>query len=146
MEQANIGRDVALKLVQAIESADPTGLAGLFSNDAVMRHPLSPEPIEGRAAIAASEQVLFDAFSDIDVDVLRVVSLGEDVVLEVVLRATNTGPIDLGNDQSVPPTGRRIEIPAAWFLSIDPQGQIKEERDYLDTASFFRQLGLAGES
>ncbi len=29
-----------------------------------------------------------------------------------------------------------------WILRLDADGKIAEERDYLDTPSFFRQLGL----
>lgn len=42
-------------------------------------------------------------------------------------------------------SGRRIELPSVWFLRLGSDGRIVEERDYLDTASFFRQLGLASE-
>ena len=138
-----MGREVAQKLVGAIEKADAEALAALFADDAVLRHPLSPEPIRGKAAIAASEQALFDAFSDIEVEVLRVVAEAADVVVEVVMRATNTGPLDVGAGESLPPTRRRIELPSVWLLKLGGDGRIAEERDYLDTASFFRQLGLA---
>lgn len=140
-----MGREIADKLVAAIERRDAEALADLCADDAVVHHPLSPDPIRGKAAIAASEQALFDAFSDIDVDVLRVVTEADDVAIEVVLRATNTGPLEVGADDRLPPTGRRIELPSVWFLRLGGDGRIVEERDYLDTASFFRQLGLAGD-
>jgi hypothetical protein len=57
---------------------------------------LSPKPVAGKAAIVASEQALFDAFSEIEVEVLGVIAQGDDIALEVVLRATNTGPLDVG--------------------------------------------------
>ena len=69
----------------------------------------------------------------------------DDVAIEIVLRATNTGPLEVGSDDPLPPTGRRIELPSVWFLRLRGDGRIVEERDYLDTASFFRQLGLAGD-
>jgi predicted ester cyclase len=90
--------------------------------------------------------VRFDAFSDIDVSIVRVLAQAEDVALEVVLRATNSGPLDVGGEEPLPPTGRRIELPAVWFLRLDSNGKIVEERDYFDTANFFRQLGLAGDT
>ena len=115
----------------------------LFAEDAVLHHPLSPEPIRGKAAIGENEQALFDSFSDIDIEVLRVVSEGDDMALELVVRATNTGPLDVGADEKLPPTGRRIELPSVWFLTLGADGKIVEERDYVDTAGLFRQLGLA---
>jgi steroid delta-isomerase-like uncharacterized protein len=133
------------ELARAIERRDPAALSELFADDAVLRHPLSPEPIAGKAAIVASEQALFDAFSEIEVEVVRVIGEADDVAVEVVVRATNTGPLDAGGEQPLPPTGRRIELPSVWLLRFDSDGRIVEERDYLDTASFFRQLGLAAE-
>jgi steroid delta-isomerase-like uncharacterized protein len=141
-----IGREVAERLVGAIERRDAQALTELFADEAVLHHPLSPEPIRGRAAIRESEQALFDAFSEIGVEVLRVLAEAEDVAIELVIRATNTGPLDAGADERLPATGRRIELPAAWFFRLGADGRIVEERDYLDTASFFAQLGLGDEA
>jgi hypothetical protein len=66
--------------------------------------------------------------------------------MEVVLRATNTGPLDLGADEPLSPTGRRIQLPSVWFLRLESHGKIAEEGDYLDTACFLRQLGLASDT
>ena len=141
-----VGREVVEKLVRAIERRDADALAELFAEDAVLHHPLSPERLAGRAAIAASEQALFEAFSEIDVEVVRVVAEADDVAIEVVVRATNTGPLDVGADEPLPATGRRIELPSVWLLRVGADGKIVEERDYLDTASLFRQLGLASDA
>lgn len=140
-----IGRNVAEQLVHAVQSREVEAVTELFADDAVLLHPLSPEPIQGKAAIGASEQALFDAFSDIDVETLRVVAEGDDVGVELILRATNTGPLDAGAEL-LPATGRRIELPSVWFLRLGTDRRIVEERDYLDTASFFRQLGLGGKT
>lgn len=141
-----MGRAIGEKLVAAVKSRDADALSELFADDAVLHHPLSPEPVHGKTAIRASEQTLFDAFSDIDVDVLRVVAGEDDVVVELVLHATNTGPLDIGADKPVPPTNRRIELPSVWLLRLNADGKIIEERDYLDSASFFRQLGPADDA
>jgi steroid delta-isomerase-like uncharacterized protein len=140
-----LGREIAAELVSAIERRDTEALSELFADDAVLHHPLAPEPVQGKTEIRASEQALFEAFSDIDVSVVRIVAEADDVALEVVLRATNTGSIDVGTEEPLPPTGRRIELPSVGFLRLDSNGKIVEERDYLDTASFFQQLGLAPE-
>ena len=140
-----MGRDVVEKLVRAVENRDADALGALFADEALLHHPLSPEPIRGKPAILASEQALFEAFSDIEIEVLRVVAERDDVAVELVLRATNTGPLDVGADEPLPPTGRRIELRSVWFLRLRADGRIAEERDYLDTAGFFRQLGLAGD-
>ena len=137
-----MSRGLADRLVRAVESRDAASLAALFQEDAVLRHPLSEIPTQGRAAIAASEQVLFDAFSDIVVEVVGVVTDPDTVVIELVLRATHTGPLAAAEGQVIEPSGRRIEMPAVWVLKVGAGGLVREERDYLDSAAFFRQLGL----
>jgi hypothetical protein len=61
---------------------------------------------------------------------------------EVVLRATNIGPMELEPGESIPPTGRRIAVSAAWFFGFDKAGLVIAERDYFDTAELLSQLGL----
>lgn len=141
-----MAREVVEELVGAIRRRDAHALAELFADDAVMRHPLSAVPIEGKAAIAASEQALFDAFSDIEIEVVRVVAEADDIVVELVLRATNTGALDVGAGERLPATGRRIELPSVCLLRLGADRRIVEEHDYLDTASFFLQLGLGSEA
>jgi steroid delta-isomerase-like uncharacterized protein len=138
--------EVVEKLVAAIERRDADALADVFADDAVLHHPLARESIEGKGAIVASEQALFDAFSEIEVEVVRVIGKANEVAIEVVVCATNTGALDVGGEEALPATGRRIELPSVWLLRLDSDGKIAEERDYLDTASLFRQLGLAGDS
>ncbi len=71
-------------------------------------------------------------------------SEGIRVVAEVVLRATNTGSIDLGDGEPMAPSGRRIEISAVWIFDFGADGLVRSERDYFDTAELMAQLGIAG--
>jgi steroid delta-isomerase-like uncharacterized protein len=135
-------RDAVQRMVQAIERADIEMFAQLFAENATMHHPLAPSPLEGRAAIRDSEQALFMAFSNIEIKIVSLLSGERSAAVEVVLRASNTGPIELGPGESVPATNRRVELPAAWFFEFDEDGLVLTERDYFDTAAFLSQLGL----
>jgi steroid delta-isomerase-like uncharacterized protein len=135
-------RDLVQRIVDAVASGDSEGVATLYAEQATLHHPLFPEPVRGRAAIRAGEQELFDSFSDIGVE-LRSVLAGESTcAAEILLRATNTGPIDLGGEQPLPATNKRIEAEMVWVFDLGHGGLIVEERDYLDTAALLRQLGL----
>lgn len=136
--------EVARRLIEAMTSGDFEAEMALYATDAVQHHPMADEPLEGRDAIRESEQLLRDAFTGIDVQERGILSSGSTVAIEMMLKATNTGPLMLGPDQELPATGRRIELPAVWMLEIDDDGLMSEERDYLDTAPLFRQLGLEG--
>ena len=130
----------ARRLVEAVERGDIDDFAALFAEDAVAHHPLSPEPLVGRTAIRAAEQELFAAFSDVRVDVRAAVADSRTFVLEVVLTATNTGALDVGDGTPRAATGRRVEVSAAWWYEVDEDGLITGARDYFDTAAFLAQL------
>jgi steroid delta-isomerase-like uncharacterized protein len=131
---------VVESLIAALEARDGQAFAALYADDAKLTHPLAPEPLRGRNAIRASEEALFAAFSDIGVEVKSVVASGRDVAVELVLTATNTGPLDVRAGEPLAATNRRIEVPSAWFFTLDDDGRIASERDYLDAAGFMRQL------
>jgi steroid delta-isomerase-like uncharacterized protein len=137
-------RDAVQRMVHAIEQADIEMFAELFAENATMHHPLAPGPLEGRAAIRESEQALFEAFSHIEIEIVSFLSSNSSAAVEVVLRATHTGPFEIGPEESIPATNRRVELPAAWFIDFDEGGRVLTERDYFDTAAFMSQLGLNG--
>lgn len=68
---------VVERLVAAVERRDLEAFAALYANDAVGRHPLHPEPVRGREAIRASEQALFDSFSDVEIEARSLISDGQ---------------------------------------------------------------------
>ena len=133
----------AESLVEAVERADADALAALYADDAVHHHPMAEGPVVGRDAIRESEAALFAMFSDVTVQRRGVWRSGSTVIVEVVLSATNTGPLNVGGAAALPATGRRVDIPSIWVLEVGRDGLITEERDYFDTASLFRQLGLS---
>ena len=134
---------IAESLVATVERADADALAALYDEDAVHHHPMADAPVAGRDAIRESEAALFATFSDVTVQRRGECRTGSTIMIEVVLSATNTGPLDVGGAEALPATGRRVDIPSIWVLEVGRDGLITEERDYFDTASLFRQLGLS---
>lgn len=130
------------EFVAAIRSEDADRYANLYAEDAVMIEPLLGEPLHGQDAIRAGEAALFDAFGEIDPDVTSIVADGRRIAVEVVMRALNDGPLELGNGELLPATGRRVDVPTAWFFELNEEGKIVRERDYFDTAAILRQLGV----
>lgn len=129
-------------IIDAIRRGDANSYVEFFTHDAVFENPLAPEASRGRDAIRDSEQALFDSFSDVQIDIRSLTVDAPRVVAEVILRATNTGAIDIGQAEPVPPTGRRIEISAAWVFEFAPNGRVAAERDYFDSALLIEQLGI----
>jgi steroid delta-isomerase-like uncharacterized protein len=139
------GSELIRRLIEAIAARDISGYGALYAEDAVLEEPLFGEPLRGRASIAESEAALFAAFSEIEIRIVATFGDGRRAAAELVLAATNTGPLDLGVGESVPATRRRIEVPMAIFIEAGPNGLVARERDYFDTATVLRQLGLADE-
>lgn len=136
--------ETARRMLEAMSAGDVDGTMALYAAHAVQHHPLADEPLEGRDAIRESEQQLWDAFTEVEVQERSILSSGSTVAIELILRATHTAPLALAPDEQLPATNRRIELPAVWMLEIDDDGLIVEERDYFDTALLFRQIGLQG--
>jgi SnoaL-like protein len=129
------------RLVEAIRNDDIGAFGRLYTNDAVMFEPLLPAPARGRIEIMKGEAALFRAFSDISIEVKNAIEAGGLEIAEVVLSASNDGPLDLGVGE-VLPTGHRIHVPMVWSLDLNEDELVIEERDYFDTAQVIEQLGL----
>jgi steroid delta-isomerase-like uncharacterized protein len=132
--------ELLAQVVDTIRRSDAGAYSQLFAEDGVIEHPFAPGPLQGREAIRNGEQELFNAFSDIDIEVLTTLGTGRHAAVELVLRATHTGAIDMGDGSELAPTGRRVELPSIWLFEIGADGAIVAERDYFDTASFMAQL------
>lgn len=141
MPQGTVGE----RLASALERGDLEAIASLYAQDAVMYHPLTPEGVRGRDAILDSEAELLRAFGDVRVEVRSVVEGPGVSAAEVVLRAVNDGPLDVGGSEPLPPTGRPIELASVWWFELDEEGLVTEERDYFDSAALMSQLGLGAE-
>lgn len=131
------------QIVNAWNSGDISAIASLYAQDAVMHHPLQPQPLTGREAIRQLESGMFAAFSDIDWSATSVVGTGEALALEFKVCATNSKPMPTPKGP-IPATNRRIELKGVSLIKLNKKGEIAEERRYFDSSSLFAQLGLGG--
>jgi len=81
-----------------------------------------------------------EAFPDGEVKVVNVIVQGNWAVVEFVNRGTHTGPLH-SSIGTFAPTGLRMEIRYCSVMRVD-DGKVVEGRDYYDSASIARQLGL----
>ncbi len=129
------------RLVEAISHKDINAYGSFYASEAVMHEPLLPEPARGKSEIMEGEAALFRAFSDIKITVTNQLGSERVMLAEIVLSATNDGPLDVGAGE-VPATSRRVEVPMVWALDLNEEGLVVEERDYFDTARIMQQLGM----
>jgi predicted ester cyclase len=83
------------------------------------------------------------AFPDGEVKVINVIVQGNWAVVEFVNRGTQTGTLhsSLG---VFPPSGRQMEVRYCSVMRV-ANGIVVEGRDYYDSASIVKQLGLVDE-
>lgn len=83
------------------------------------------------------------AFPDGKIEVVQIVSQGDNVAAEYIGRGTQTGPLNLAG-QSIPPTNRRAEVRFVDLYEVK-NGKLAGLRAYFDSATMMRQLGIAPE-
>ena len=128
-------------LVAAWNSTDVDRIAGLYADDAVVHHPMSPSTLKGRGEIREMEGTIFPSFSEVRWTAGRVLTDGPTVALEFNVSAVNTGDLQTPNGP-VPATNRPISVDGSSFLHLSDDGRIAEEHRYFNVAAMLAQLGL----
>lgn len=119
-----------------LSSGDIEALVALFGEDATYRDRTFDFEVQGRAAIRQLLEATLLGFGDRRMEIRRVVTDGEAVVTEWILRGRFAGPI-LG----VAPDGGDIEMEGV-SVGVVVGGMIVEHTDYLDRAALEVRLGL----
>lgn len=78
------------------------------------------------------------AFPDGRVEITNLIDAGDWIVVENVVRGTNTGPM-LGPDGEIPATGKFVEVKLCDVMRLR-DGKVVEGRSYFDLDSLQRQL------
>ena len=92
-----------------------------------------------RAEFRKSMQDWITGFSDVKVSEPRATDAGDTVIVQLVGKGTNDGP--MGPFQK--PTGRSITVPFVELYRFNPQGRIVSGEQYFDMLSLLVQLGHA---
>ena len=135
--------DLADRIAEAFNRADPAAFAACFAEDAVQHHPFFPQPNVGRDAVLRAESGMFESFDQITFKAERVIDGDPWAALEFRVSARHSAPLPMPDGNSVPATGRTVDLQLASVVRIDANGLIAEEHRYMDNLSFLRQLGLA---
>jgi predicted ester cyclase len=133
-------RDEILSLFSARETAwrdkDAARLAADHASNGVVVSPTGGV-LEGRREIESIYRLWFTAFPDL-------VFANEDLIVDdrrIALFCRVSGTHG-GEFFGVPPTGRRIEIPAVFIYRLNERGLIEHERRVLDFTGVLIQVGV----
>jgi steroid delta-isomerase-like uncharacterized protein len=95
------------------------------------------EHYEGRDGVRSFYRQLMSALPDLVIDVQRRHVTDDAILVEVMIRGTH-----LGAWRSLPPTGRRVEIPLCGVYTFDGDDRLAGEKIYYDRGTVLRQLGV----
>lgn len=119
---------------------DPERGAQVIAEDCRFEDMARQEPLPGPEGYKRDYHRWRAAFPDGEVKVTNVIVQGDWAVVEFLNRGTQTGPLrsSLGE---FPPSGRRMEARYCSVMRVR-DGKVVEGRDYYDSATIARQLGL----
>ncbi len=115
---------------------DVEAIVAHYAEDIVWHNVAMGEVLRGKAQVRAFLESLFAALPDLTIEVTLRVPRGSFVAEEYVIRGTHQGPMF-----GLPPTGRRVEIPAVSMLRM-ADGILVEDHFYFDSGTVMRQMGL----
>lgn len=119
---------------------DPDRGAAVIAEDCHFEDIARSELLPGPDAYKADYHRWREAFPDGSLEITNVIVAGAWAVVEFVNRGTQTGQLksSLG---TFPPSGRKMEVRYCSVMRVQ-DGKVVEGRDYYDSASIARQLGL----
>ena len=119
---------------------DPERGATVIAEDCHFEDMARGEHQPGREGYKRDYHRWREAFPDGEVKIVNVIVQNTWAVVEFVNRGTQTGPLhsSLG---IFPPSGRRMEVRYCSVMRV-ADGMVVEGRDYYDSASIAKQLGL----
>ena len=142
---------VVERVFEAVNAQDLKRLRPLYAPDARTRRPGWPKEADPESLLASYEMD-FACVPDIRFEAVSTTADGPRVVTEARITGTNTGPTVLGDFgkallgpdvEAVPPSGRAIDLPAAFVHEVRDELVIVE-RQYWGLLEFLVQVGVIG--
>ena len=128
---------VLLKALEAEVAGASVDLDTLFTDDVVGWSPYAS--VSGLAALVALAALREIAFSDVVILLRGLDEVGNKAYAEWLIEADHTGPLVLGEDAELEPTGRRVQL-AGVTVADFRGGKIRSYRTYFDDLSLIEQI------
>lgn len=140
-----MGVEGNIRVVRATDKAfnnrDWNAFMRLHAESVVVYSAFSPEPTKGRQAHRKEVEGMFASFPDLRVKDERTFGQGDWVCSEYSVTGTHKGPLTGPGGQAIPPTGKSFRLNLCAVIKVE-DGEVTEERTYLDMFSLMAQLGL----
>jgi steroid delta-isomerase-like uncharacterized protein len=138
---------VSEKTVQEItkvwNTANPTKIAELFTEDGTFQDPGTPTAIKGKTAIKTYLEQQYASFPDSQIALQTAIVQGNKGAATGTWTGTNKGPLPTPDGKSIPATNKKVSGEWAAFVTFNADGKVKAFKLYADNLAVFQQLGLA---
>jgi steroid delta-isomerase-like uncharacterized protein len=119
---------------------DPDRGAAVIAKDCQFEDVARGELLAGPDAYKRDYHRWRTAFPDGELEITNIITQGNWAVVEFINRGTQTGPLHSSLGE-FPPSGRYMKARYCSVMRVK-DGMVVEGRDYYDSASIARQLGL----
>ncbi len=130
--------ELVRKHVEAENAADYETALATFQHPRY-EYVASDEVYDGAQEVMAHWREFDRAFPDQQIEIVKLHTADDAVVMEAIARGTHTGPF-----RGLPPTGRKWEQQFLAIFVFESDGLVCE-RVYYDTSTVLQQLGIARE-
>ena len=130
-------KDVLSKALEAEVGGAPVDLSTLFTEDVVGWSPYAM--VSGLEALAQLAALREEAFSNVVIMFRGVDEVGNKAFAEWLIEADHTGPLVLGDEAVVQPTGRHVRLPGVTVADFREE-KIRSYRTYFDDLSMIEQI------
>lgn len=134
------------ELIKAWNTHEPDRVAEHYAEDAELQTPEKSGTLRGRRDIRENVHGWMRAFPDVTGDIEMTCRSDREVALLVHFSGTHTGPLSMGDGQTLEPTDREVRMPVAMFLTLDGSGRIARERDVFNMGDLIEQLSIPAEA
>ncbi len=124
------------QMVSYLNSHNVAGMLSCFDDDMEWLDVPMEASYRGKAEIAAFLDSLFDAFPDLDYQLTRMVTRGDNVVAQFQMHGTHQSTF-----YGLPGTQATVEIPCLSMITMR-NGKLLSDHCYFDNAMILRQMGL----
>jgi len=133
-------KEVLSDAIKAEVGAAPADLTSLFTDDVIGWSPYVT--VSGLAGLADLAALREEAFSDVVITFRGLDEVGNKAFAEWLVEADHTGPLVLGEDAVLEPTGRHVQLPGVTVADFR-DGRIRSYRTYFDDISLIEQIAGA---
>ena len=100
------------------------------------RYEMNGDPSDGDAAVRELLQGMMNGLPDLHAEIGKMRHADDAVIIEGLITGTHDGEW-----AGIPPTGRRVEVPAAAIFEFD-EDRLLCEKVYMDFAAVLTEIGV----